>query len=198
MVLTERDLVPTKPIIKKPKTFNPLGAIFAGLFIGIGHFLINNSFLTQDANPALGGLGIFFLVLSIPIIMLVISLSTKHTLFITRIETTKSISSQSALQIMNFYIGFMPIYGFTVAFGSAVRNVDDTLLSTVEFYRIGVVSAIIIVLVASVLILNMQFFQKEKVSLGDLKQFLFQPKKIIFSILCLLITLISTIIFVFI
>ena len=65
MVLTEKDLVPTTPVIKKPKTFNPLGAAFSGLIIGTGHFLINNSFLEKTSHIALGILGIFLLILSI-------------------------------------------------------------------------------------------------------------------------------------
>ena len=195
MVLTERDLVPTTPIIKKPRTFNPLGAAFSGLLVGVGHFLINNSFLEKTSHIALGILGIFLLLLSIGSIMAVVNLSTKYALFTTKVEAAKTIPSQIAIQIVYFYIGFMPIYGFVVVFGSVVREVGDTLLSTVEFWKIGVVSVIVIVLFAVSILLNLNLFQKEKRSLGELKELLFQPNKLLFIIMCTLPILVSTLVF---
>ncbi len=195
MVLTERDLVPTKPIIKNPKTFNPLGAAAAGLVVGIGHFLINNSFLEKTSHYGFGILGIFLLILSIPTIMAVVSLSTKYAIFITKVETSKTIQNQFALQIMYFYIGFMPIYGFAVVFGAAVRNVEETIIATVEFWKIGAASVIIIALYTVIMIINLNLFQKEKRSLGDLKELLFQPNKLLFIMMCILPTLVSTLFF---
>lgn len=195
MVLTEKDLVPTKPIIKKPRTFNPLGAASSGLLVGAGHFLINNSFLEKTSHFALGILGIILLIVSVITIMVVSTLSTKYAIFITKIEVSKTISSQIAIQIVYFYIGFMPIYGFAVVFGSAVREVGEALISSVEFWKIGVASTLMIILFAIIIVINLNFFQKEKRSLGDLKEIFYQPNKLLFTIMCTLPTLVSTLIF---
>ena len=197
MVLTEKDLVPTTPVIKKPKTFNPLGAAFSGLIIGIGHFLINNSFLEKTSHIALGAFGIFLLILAVVSLMAVVSLSTKYALFVAKVEPSKTITNLFALQIVYFYIGYMPIYGFTIVFGSAVREVGETLISSVEFWKIGVTSIIVIVLFTVAIIFNLYIFQKEKRSLGYLKELLFQPDKLYLIIMCTLPVLVSTLVFIF-
>jgi hypothetical protein len=187
LVLSERDLA-TKPIIKKPRTFNPLGGVFAGLFLGIGHALITKSFIKSNAGVGIGILGIILAVLSIAPCLAAISLSPKFALFNTIIEKSRNIIAQITFQIIIFYVGFLPIYGFSIVY----------TVQGFELWKMIVLGVIQVVLVGVLYILNLKILQREKPSFGHLQKMFYQPNKVLIIALSLIPSIISTLILVFI
>lgn len=187
MVLSERDLA-TKPVIKKPRTFNPLGGIFAGLFLGIGHALITKSFIRSDVGVGMGVLGIILAVFSVVPCLAAISMSPKFALFNTIMEKTRNIIAQITFQIIIFYVGFLPIYGFSIVY--TIRGF--------ELWKMLVLGAIQSVLVGVLYIINLKIIQKENPSFGHLQNVFYQPNKILIIALSFIPSIISTLILIFI
>ena len=181
MVLTDKDLAP-KPIIKKPKTFNPLGGVFAGLFLGLSHALMNNSFIKQNVGIGIGVLGILLIFLSIASGLVSVSLSPKFALFNTKIEKSRTIPAQMSLQIILFYIGFLPPYGFALVY--TTRDF--------ELWRLLVLGAVYVVLTALLFILNIRILLLENPSIGHLQKPFWQPKKVLLILLSFIPSAIST------
>lgn len=186
MVLTEKDLI-TKPIIKKPKTFNPLGAMFTGILLGIGHGLINNSFIKKSTHFALGILGIFLVIISVASILAAISLSAKTAVFNSRIEEFRKLEAQVIFQILLFYLGFFPLYGFSLIF----------ITSDVDFWRIIVLSLSVVVFFAVIILYDIKILNNKEIKLADLREIFFQPQKILFIILGFIPSVLSTILLFF-
>lgn len=187
MVLTDKDLA-TKPIIKKPRTFNPLGGAFAGLFLGISHALITKSFIRTNAGVGIGILGILLAVLSIAPCLAAISLSPKFALFNTIIEKTRNIIAQITFQIILFYVGFLPIYGFALVY----------TVGGFQLWKMLVLAAVQVVLVATIYLVNLRMLQLEKPSFGHLQKAFYQPNKILIISLSFIPSIVSTLILVFI
>lgn len=186
MVLTEKDLM-TKPIIKRPKTLNPLGAIITGIFMGIGHGLINNSLIKKTTHFALGILGVFLIILSVASILAAISLSAKTAVFNSRIEEHRKLEAQTIFQIMLFYLGYFPLYGFALIF----------LTSGVDFWKILVLSLSVVSVFAILFIYDIKILSDKEIKLADLREMLFQPQRILFILLSFIPSVISTILLFF-
>ena len=182
MTISEKDLL-TKPVIKKPKTLNPLGAIFFAGFLGGSHALILNSFMKHVLNVGLGILGIILLIISTVFVIASISLSAKISLFMVKLETTKTISAQIALQIMYFYIGFLPIYGFAIVYFE----------KSLDLWKILIVTLVVLIMFSTLLYFNIRIMKKDEAKISDLKKSFYQPKKIYLILLCCLIPAIATI-----
>ncbi|MCE7740836.1 MAG: hypothetical protein GOP50_00130 [Candidatus Heimdallarchaeota archaeon] len=188
MALTEEDLISKTPTIKKPKTLNPLGAVIFGLLLGIGHTLIYSSLLRIRYYWYFSIFGFLLIALSVLVIIVVISLTSKSILFTLKIEKVKTPPALSVLQILLFYLGFVPIYGFSIMY----------LEQTIEFWEIMVTTAIVVVLFALALLLNIFLIKKEKASLGHLKKFFYQPKKLLLIGIGIMISsIVTAIIFLF-
>ncbi|NPD88078.1 MAG: hypothetical protein HGN29_05120 [Asgard group archaeon] len=183
MVLTDKDIA-TKPIIKKPRTFNPLGGVFTGLFLGLGHALLDKSFIKNNEGIGIGILGILLIILSVAPGLAAISLSPKFALFNTIAEKSKNIIAQIIFQILIFYVGFLPIYGFAVVY--TTRGF--------ELWKLLVLGAIQVILIAVLFLINFRFLMKEKPSISNLQKPLFQPNKILLISLSFLPSVISTLI----
>ena len=188
MSFTEKDhLVPTTPTIKKPKTLNPLGAVVYGLLLSIGHYLIYASLLRVGLYAYFSVFGFLLAALSVPVIIVALNLTTKSILFTYKLDKRKTLPAQTILQILLFYIGFTPIYGFGIMY----------LETTIEFWEIMVNSVIVSTLFGGFLILNIFLMNKEKPSLGHLKQLLYQPKKILIVCIGISISAIVTAVIIF-
>ncbi len=188
MSFTEKDLIPTTPVIKKPKTLNPLGAVVYGLLLGSGHTLIYSSLLRIRYYRYFSVFGFLLVALSVLVIIATISLTTRSILFTLKIEKNKTLPAQTIMQILLFYLGFTPIYGFSIMY----------LEQTIEFWEIMVNSVVVTVLFAGVLLLNILLMQREKPSLGHLKHHFYQPKKIL--IICIgtiISSIVTAVIFLF-
>ncbi|MCG3220579.1 MAG: hypothetical protein H7641_04290 [Candidatus Heimdallarchaeota archaeon] len=183
MVLTDKDIA-TKPIIKKPRTFNPLGGVFTGLFLGIGHALLNKSFIKNNVGLGIGVLGIILIILSVAPGLVAISLSPKFAIFNTIVEKSKNIVAQITFQIILFYVGFLPIYGLAIVYTTG--NFD--------LWKLLVLGAIHVVFVAGLFLINHRFLTKEKPSISNLQKPLFQPNKILLILLSFLPSAISTLV----
>ncbi len=186
MVLTDKD-ISTKPIIKKPRTFNPLGGVFTGLFLGIGHALLIKSFIKNNIGIGRGVLGILLIILSVAPSLVAISLSAKFAIFNTIIEKSRNIVAQITFQIILFYVGFLPIYGFAIVYTTG----------NFELWKLLVLGSIQVVLVASLFLVNFRFLTKEKPSVRNLQKPLFQPNKILLILLSFLPSAISTVVLFF-
>ncbi len=182
MALSEKDLL-SKPVVKKPKTLNPLGAIFFAGFLGGSQALILNSFAKHILHVGLGALGIILLVLSTVFVIAAVSLSAKISMFMVKLEPTKTISAQFALQIMYFYIGFLPVYGFAIVYFE----------KSLAFWKILIVTVVVLVMFAALLYFNIFTMKKDEARLADLKKPFYQPKKILFITLSFLIPAAATI-----
>ena len=185
MVLTDKDIA-TKPIIKKPRTFNPLGGVFAGLFLGIGHAQLTKSFIRNNVGIGIGILGILLVILSIAPSLVAISLSPKFAIFNTKVEISKNIVAQIIFQIMLFYVGFLPIYGLAIVYTTG----------NFELWKLLVLGSIQVVLVASLFLVNLRFLTKEKPNIRNLQKPLFQPNKILLILLSFLPSAISTLVLI--
>jgi len=186
LVLTEKDLM-TKPIIKRPRTFNPLGAMLTGILMGIGHGLINNGFIKQITHFGLGILGIFLLILSAASILAAMSLSAKNVVFNSRIEEFRKLEAQIIFQIILFYLGFFPLYGFSFIF----------LTSGVDFWKIIVLSLSVVIIFAIIIVYDIKILNIKEIKLADLREIFFQPQRILFIVLSFIPSLLSTILLVF-
>jgi hypothetical protein len=186
LVLTDKDLG-TKPIIKKPRTFNPLGGIFTGLFLGIGHALLTKSFIRNNVGVGMGVLGIILVVLSVAPGLAAITLSPKFALFNTIVEQSRNIIAQITFQIIIFYVGFLPIYGFAMVY----------TVANLELWMILVLGAIQVVITAALLLVNLRILKTEKPSIGHLQKPLYQPNKLLIILLSFLPSAISTLILFF-
>ncbi|MCE7747626.1 MAG: hypothetical protein GPJ51_04470 [Candidatus Heimdallarchaeota archaeon] len=184
MVISEKDLLAKAPIIKKPKTLNPFGAIILAALLGGGQALIRNSFVKHRIHVGLGVLGIILIIISIFFLYVAVSLSAKTALFTTKIEPSKTIYAQIALQIMFFYIGFLPIYGFSIVY------FDKTL----ALWKILSIAFSILIFFAAILYLNVKIMQKDEAKLGDLKKPFYQPKKLVIIVLSSFIPIIATLV----
>ncbi len=182
MVISEKDLL-TKPVIKKPKTLNPLGAIFFAGLLGGGQALILNSFVKHTIHVGMGALGIILLVISTIFVIIAVSLSAKISLFMVKLEPTKTITAQYALQIMYFYIGFLPIYGFSIVYFE----------KSLALWKILIVTLLVLISFSIILYFNIILMKKDEARISDLKEPLYQPKKIILIAACCLITALATI-----
>ncbi|MCK5141158.1 MAG: hypothetical protein KAQ70_03110 [Candidatus Heimdallarchaeota archaeon] len=189
MVLTDKDFVPKKPIVKKPRTLNPLGAFLVGLSMGGGQALIYKSFIETTINVGFSALGIFLTLLAATFLLATLSLSGKYVSFTVKLEGENKKSIQTALQIMYFYIGFIPIYGFTLVYSISSGSLD--------FWKILVVMGVFIVFFVAEIFFVISLFYKKEISLGDLKEPFFQPELIIMMLICIATVAISTILLVF-
>jgi len=184
VVISERDLLTRAPVIKKPKTLNPLGAIIFAALLGGGQALIRNSFVRHRINVGLGVLGVILVTISIVFVLAAVSLSAKIALFTAKIESSKTIYAQIALQIMFFYIGFLPIYGFSIVY-------FDKILA---LWKILSITLSILILFAAILYFNIKIMQKDEAKLSDLKKLFYQPKKIVIIVLSSFIPIIATVV----
>ncbi|MHA1687506.1 MAG: hypothetical protein ACTSYD_14075 [Candidatus Heimdallarchaeaceae archaeon] len=174
MVLTAKDLVSTKPILKKPKTFNPLGGICTGLLLGGAHSLLAHTIVVKDIAIGFLTFSIILQILSLISFYATISLSGKYSSFILRTSSPpKQFQSMLAEQILMFYIGFVPSYGFTLSY--SIQGLD--------FKKIVAVLIIIMVGFFAGLYYNTKLMKKKEVRLGHLLQLMFQVKKGIFLLL---------------
>ncbi len=187
LVLTEKDLA-TKPIIKKPRTFNPLGGVFAGLFLGIGQALITRSFIRLNVGVGIGVLGILLVIMSIFPCLAAISLSPKFALFNTIIEKSKNIIAQITFQILIFYVGFFPIYGFSIVY----------TINGFELWKMLILALTQVVLVGAVYLVNLRILLVERPSFGHLQKAFYQPNKVLIIALSIIPSIISTLILIFI
>lgn len=184
MVITEKDLLNKAPVIKKPKTLNPLGAIILAALLGGGQALIRNSFVRHKIPVGLGILGVILVIISIFFVLAAVSLSAKTVLFTAKIESSKTIYTQIALQIMFFYIGFLPIYGFSIVY------FDKTL----ALWKILSITLSILITFAAILYVNINIMQRDGAKLGDLKKPFYQPKKLVIIVLSSFIPIIATVV----
>ena len=186
MVLTEKDLM-AKPIIKRPRTFNPFGAILTGFLIGIGHGLINNSLVKKNTHFALGILGFFLIILSVVSILAAISLSAKTAVFNSRIEQHRKLVAQATFQVMLFYLGYFPLYGFSLIF----------LTSGVDLWKIMVLSLSVVGVFTIIFLYDIKILNIKEIKLADLREMFFQPQRIFFILLSFIPSVISTILLFF-
>jgi hypothetical protein len=186
LVLTEKDLI-SKPIIKRPKTFNPLGAILTGILMGIGHGLINNSLVKKTTHFALGILGFFLIILAVASILAVISLSAKTAIFNSRLEEHRKLEAQAIFQVMIFYLGYFPLYGFSLIF----------LTSGVEFWKMIVLSLSVVSIFSIIFVYDIKILNIKEIKLADLREMFFQPQRILFILLSFIPSVISTILLFF-
>jgi hypothetical protein len=177
----------TKPIIKRPRTFNPLGAMLTGILMGIGHGLINNSLVKKNTHFALGILGFFLIILSVASILAAISLSAKTAVFNSRIEEHRKLEAQAIFQVMLFYLGYFPLYGFSLIF----------LTSGVEFWKMIVLSVSVVVIFTVIFLYDIKILNVKEIKFVDLREMLFQPQRILFIILSFIPSVISTILLFF-
>ncbi|MCE7739354.1 MAG: hypothetical protein GPJ50_08245 [Candidatus Heimdallarchaeota archaeon] len=184
MVITEKDLLNKAPVIKKPKTLNPLGAIILAALLGGGQALIRNSFVRHKIPVGSGVLGVILVIISIFFVLAAVSLSAKTVLFTAKIESSKTIYTQIALQIMFFYIGFLPIYGFSIVY------FDKTL----ALWKILSITLSILITFAAILYVNINIMQRDEAKLGDLKKPFYQPKKLVIIVLSSFIPIIATVV----
>ena len=182
MALTEKDLLAKAPVIKKTKTLNPLGAIFYSLVLGGSHTLIYNSFINSKYSIGIGIVGVFLLIIASLFILVASILSTKIVLFTIIIDKSKSISAQIALQIVYFYIGFIPIYGFSIVY----------FQKTIELWQIFVISLVVVIFYSLIIMFNFRLMKKDKAKISDLKETFYQPMKPLLISLNLLVTIIVT------
>ncbi len=189
MVLTDKDFATKKPVVKKPKTLNPMGAVLIGLSMGGGQALIYNSFIDTSINVGFSALGIFLTLLAATILLATLSLAGKYVSFMVKLEGKHKKSIQTALQIMYFYIGFIPIYGLTLVFSISSGSLD--------FWKILIVMGVFIVYFAVEMFYVISLFYRKEIKLAELKESFFQPNLIIMIIICVLTVAISTILLVF-
>jgi hypothetical protein len=187
LVLTDKD-ISSKPIIKKPRTFNPLGAVFAALFLGIGHGLLDKSFIKANVGIGRGVLGIILIILSVAPGLVAISLSPKFAFFNFIVDKSKNLIAQILFQIILFYVGFLPIYGFSIVY--TTRGFD--------LWRLLTLGVIHIILVSFLFLLNFRFITEEKPSIGHLQKPFYQPRKILVIALSFVPSIISTLVLFFI
>ena len=188
MVLTDKDLVPKTPIIKKPRTFNPLGAIFFGLFLGIGHTLIYLSLIRKTYLWYFSIFGFILVILAAFFVLANISITAKSIVFLLKLDKSKTLLAQLFLQILVFYLGFLPIYGFIIVY----------LEQKIALWQILVTTVVAVVLFSLALIFNIYQIQKVKATLGDLKKLLYQPKRpLIICISVIVVVIVTAIVFVF-
>jgi len=183
MTLTEKDFI-AKPVIKKPKTFNPLGGIFVGLFSAGGHVLIVKSVFDNTLSNWFIILGILFIVISIAGNYLVLSLSAKFAAFTMKYDKTKNFQTQFAQQLVLYYLGFLPVYGFAVAYS----------LTSLEFWQITVLAIVSILLVSIGLYFNIKLMNEKEIEFGHLLQITYQPKKLTLGLLSVLPILASSLV----
>ncbi len=189
MVLTDKDFATKKPVIIKPKTLNPLGAVLIGVSMGSGQALIYKSFIDTTINVGFSALGIFLTLLAATFLLATLSLSGKYVSFIVKLEGEKKKSIQTALQIMYFYIGFIPIYGFTLVYTISSGSLD--------FWKILIVMGVFVLFIAIEIFFVISIFYKKEISLRELKEPFFQPELIIMIIICVVTVAISTILLIF-
>ncbi len=189
MVLTDKDFATKKPIVRKPRTLNPLGGVLVGLSIGGGQALIYKSFIDNTINVGFSALGIFLILLAATFLLATLSLSGKYVSFIVKLEGKNKKSIQTALQIMYFYIGFIPIYGFTLVYSISSGSLD--------FWKILIVMGVFIAFIAAEIFFVISLFYKKEIGLGELKEPFFQPELIIMILICIATVTISTILLVF-
>jgi len=167
VVLTEKDLIPTKPIIKKPPSFNPLGAIVVGLTLGATHALLYASLWIKTINVAFSIFGFLLLPAVIIALYFQVSLTAKYSVFVLKIEENKTKSALITREILLAYIGFVPSYGFMIVY--SVRGLKlETLLITMGAY---------VILFGLMLYINFEKLVKKKVSLGYLLQWKYYINK---------------------
>jgi len=189
LVLTDKDFATKKPIVIKPRTINTLGAVLVVLSMGGGQALIYKSFIDTTINVGFSALGIFLTLLAAAFLLATLSLSGKYVSFIVKLEGEKKKSVQTALQIMYFYIGFIPIYGFTLVYSISSGSLD--------FWKILIVMGVFIVFVSAEIFFVISLFYKKEISLRELKEPFFQPELTIMILICILTVAISTILLVF-
>jgi hypothetical protein len=186
LVLTDKDIA-TKPIIKKPRTFNPLGGVFTGLFLGLGHALLTKSFIKNIVGIGIRVVGILLVILSVAPSLAALSLSPKFAIFNTIIEKSRNIVAQITFQIILFYVGFLPVYGLAIVY----------TVGNFELWKLLVLGSIQVVLVASLFLINLRFLSKEKPTVRNLQKPLFQPNIIPLILLSFLPSAISTLVLFF-
>jgi hypothetical protein len=189
LVLTDKDFATKKPIVKKPRTLNPLGAVLIGLSMGGGQALIYKSFIDTTINVGFSALGIFLTLLAATFLLATLSLSGKYVSFIVKLEGENKKSIQTAIQIMYFYIGFIPIYGFTLVYSISSGSLD--------FWKILITMGVFIIFFTAEIFFVISVFNKKEISLVDLKEPFFQPELIIIIIISVVTIAISTILIVF-
>ncbi|UJG43637.1 MAG: hypothetical protein K9W46_00295 [Candidatus Heimdallarchaeum endolithica] len=186
MVLTEADLVAKTPI-KKPKTFNPLGAVLTGFFIAEGFVLIFNSLVNKSINAWYSLLGTVLVLFSILSYSISVSLTTKKIEFFRQLEKTYDLKKSLIVESILFYIGFTPVYGFFFAYG--VKGVPLWV-----FFAVIVFSCLTF---SVFMIFNIHLLQREESRMFHLLQSFYQPKKWLLLLISVLIIVSSLVFLIF-
>ncbi|MBY9000897.1 MAG: hypothetical protein KGD64_08295 [Candidatus Heimdallarchaeota archaeon] len=190
MVISAKDLVTKKPVISKPRTLNPLGAVIIALSMGGGQALIYKSFIDNTLNKGFSALGFFLLLLASASLLATLSIAGKYVSFMVKFEGEQKKTVQTALQIMYFYIGFIPIFGFTLVY--------SITSGTLEFWKILVVMGVFILFFAFEMFYVITIFYRREISLIELREPFFQPQLPLMIIISLLSVAISSVLLVFI
>ena len=190
MVITDKDLATKKPIVKKPRTFNPLGAIVFGLSLAFGHSYLYNSFIDKTISAGFSALGIVLLLISILAMLVTLSLSGKYTAFMIKLEGKEKLLIQSVLQIVYFYIGFIPVYGFALVYSISSGSLD--------FWKVIIFMISVLVLFALAIFYMIRLFNSKEIGLNDLRELFYQPNKFIVILISTVPTLVSTLLILFI
>jgi len=182
MSLTAKDLGPSAPTIRKPRTLNPLGAVIYGLLLGIGHTLIYSSLLRIRYYRYYSIFGFILVAVSAAVIVVAITLTSKYILFTLKLEKEKTFPAQTIYQILLFYLGFTPAYGLSIIY----------LEQTIEVWEVFVNTGVVVALFALTLYANILLMKRENPSLGHLKKMMFQPLKLVLISIGIIISSIVT------
>jgi len=185
MVLTEADLVAKTPV-KKPKTFNPLGAVFSGFFVAEGSVLMFNSMIEDSINSWYSFLGAVFIIFSILSYSVSISLTAKKLEFFKQLDKTYDLKKNLIIESLLFYIGFTPLFGFFFAYG----------VKGVPLWVFFAVIVFVCLTFSLFTIFNIYLLEKEESRMFHLLQFIYQPKKWLLLVIST-ITIFLSIIFLF-
>ncbi len=184
MSLLESDITQKPRVSKKPKTFNPLGAIFTGIFLGLGHAYIYRSLITsQLINFWRIFSGIILVLLSSFTMVITLSLTSKSIRFFLIIDKTKTKPSMIVSNTLLFYIGLVPTYGFAVKYTTPA----------IPFYFILIAIGVLVLSIAGLLYLNITLLEETGARLGDLMETENQPKKILLVLSCFIPIILLTV-----
>ncbi len=164
MVLTETDLTQIRAI-KRPKTFNPLGGVVLGITLGIAHSNLSNYFVYSIGTILTVIIAIFLLLVSIVLIYITLSLTSKNIRFILLHERHKTFQSQFILNALLFYLGFTPLYGLAIVYAS----------QRIPFPHFLIPIGVLLLIYSSILWFFAQYLHKEKVSMGYILDIKYQP-----------------------
>ena len=165
LVLTEKDLLPSKPIIKKPRSFNPIGAIVTGIILASAHTILYRSFWGKDIHVGFSVFGFLLLMLAIIGMYFLISLSAKYIAFVLKVEQHRTKSALIMEQALLAYLGFVPSYGFLLVYST----------QGISMYTLLITIGTFILLFTAILYRDFEWLVKNKISLGYLLQWKYYP-----------------------